>query len=268
MAYEVSTDGGAIWSSTTARQSSLADGDYQFRAIVTDPAGNSSTSNAIEVMVDNTAPAAGTLAFASLDDTGSSDTPPVTKDGTFDLSLSGHSEANGVTVAYEVSTDGGSHLVEHDRDPEQPGRRRLPVPRGRHRPGRQQRDQQSIEVMVDNTAPAAGTLSFASLDDTGSSDTPPVTQDSTFDLSLAGQEAKARRWPMRFRPTAAPWSSTTASQSSLADGDYQFRAVVTDPAGNSATSNHHEVVVDNAAPAAGTLALRTWTTPAAATRRR
>ena len=52
---------------TTASQSGLADGDYQFRAMVTDPAGNSSTSNVIAVMVDNTAPTAGTLSFGNLD---------------------------------------------------------------------------------------------------------------------------------------------------------------------------------------------------------
>ena len=143
----------AIGRARPASQSSLADGDYQFRAVVTDPAGNSATSNAIEVVVDNTAPAAGTLSFANLNDTGSSDTPPVTQDSTFDLSLAG--QEAGATVAYEVSTDNGSH-----------------------------------------------------------------------------------------------WSSTTAVQSSLADGDYQFRAVVTDAAGNSANSNIIEVVVDTAVSSA------------------
>ena len=47
-------NGGALDQHRPASQSGLADGDYQFRAVVTDPAGNSSTSNAIEVIVDNT----------------------------------------------------------------------------------------------------------------------------------------------------------------------------------------------------------------------
>src|SRR5437879_3385301 len=93
--YQVSTDGGTSWTSTTATQTSLADGDYQFRAVVTDPAGNSSNSNAIEVVVDNTAPTAGTLSFTNLTDTGTPNTPAVTTDGTFDLSLSGNADANG-----------------------------------------------------------------------------------------------------------------------------------------------------------------------------
>src|SRR5205823_13507193 len=75
--YEKSLNGGTTWTSTTASQSGLADGDYKFHAIVTDPAGNSSTSNVIEVKVDNTAPVAGTLAFAGLTDSGTTDTIPV-----------------------------------------------------------------------------------------------------------------------------------------------------------------------------------------------
>src|SRR5204863_526414 len=102
VSYEVSTDGGTSWSSTGAVQTSLADGDYRFHAIVTDPAGNSSTSNVIEVVVDNTAPTAGTLAFTNLIDSGSTNTPPVTTDGSFNLSLSGNLDANGTSVSYEV----------------------------------------------------------------------------------------------------------------------------------------------------------------------
>src|SRR5207237_5092005 len=75
--YELSTDGATTWTATTAAQASLADGDYRFHAIVTDPAGNSSTSNVIEVVVDNTAPTAGTLAFTNLVDSGTPDSPEI-----------------------------------------------------------------------------------------------------------------------------------------------------------------------------------------------
>ena len=56
---------------TSAGQSGLVDGNYLFHAVVTDPAGNSSTTGPINVIVDNTAPDAGTLSFANLTDTGS-----------------------------------------------------------------------------------------------------------------------------------------------------------------------------------------------------
>ncbi len=70
VAYQVSLNGGAF-ATTTASQSGLPDGDYQFRAQVADAAGNTSTSNVIEVVVDTAAPAAGSLSFTNLSDTGS-----------------------------------------------------------------------------------------------------------------------------------------------------------------------------------------------------
>src|SRR5205085_870500 len=110
VAYEVSTDGGATWSATTASQSNLADGSYSVHEIVSEKAGHSPTTNAISVIVDNTNPLAGTLAFGRL----ATPVPyttlfrSITKDGTFSLDLSGDTDANGVSVAYEVSTDGGA----------------------------------------------------------------------------------------------------------------------------------------------------------------
>jgi hypothetical protein len=44
--YQKSTDGGTNWSTTTASQSGIADATYQFRAVVTDGAGNSSATTA------------------------------------------------------------------------------------------------------------------------------------------------------------------------------------------------------------------------------
>ncbi|MBZ9848180.1 Ig-like domain-containing protein, partial [Mesorhizobium sp. CA14] len=55
------TVNGNTWTFTTA---ALLDGGHSFTAKAMDNAGNSSTSNAITVTVDNTAPTAGTLAFA------------------------------------------------------------------------------------------------------------------------------------------------------------------------------------------------------------
>ena len=119
----------------------------------------------------------------------------------------------------------------------------------------------AIEVIVDNTDPTAGTLAFANLTDSGSSDSTPITQDGTLRPQPERQRGSptAPASPMRFRIDGGAWTSTTASQSGLADGDYQFRAVVTDPAGNSSTSNAIEVIVDNTDPTAGTLAFANLT---------
>ena len=74
-----------------------------------------------------------------------------------------------------------------------------------------------------------------------------MTTDNTFNLTLTGQER--RRRGLSGLAQRRRLYRTTASQSSLADGDYQFRALVTDAAGNTSTSNVIEVVVDNSVPA-------------------
>ena len=111
-------------------------------------------------------------------------------------------------------------------------------------------------VTIDTAPPAAGTLSFSNLTDSGTANTPPVTTDNTFNLTLSGQEGGAAV-AYQASLNGGAFTATTASQSSLADGDYQFRALVTDAAGNTSTSNVIEVVVDNSVPAAGTLSSAT-----------
>jgi hypothetical protein len=102
----------------------------------------------------------------------------------------------------------------------------------------------------DTTAPAAGTLSFSNLTDTGSDDTPDITQDNTFDLTLTGNEAGSSIEYQVSTDDGATWNTTTANHSGLTDESYQFRAVVTDAAGNSSTTNVISVTVDKTAPAA------------------
>src|SRR5213076_2500380 len=141
-------------------------------------------------------------------------------------------------------------------EPDDPGGWRLSVPRGGHRPGRQQLDQQRDRGR--HRQHRAGrrdpVLCRWTLTDTGSSQSPAITQDGTFDLSLSGDtDTHGVSVAYQVSTDGITWSPTTVSQTTLADGDYRFRAVVTDPAGNSSTSNVIEVVVDNTAPVAGTL---------------
>ncbi|TWA88548.1 Ig-like protein group 3, partial [Bradyrhizobium stylosanthis] len=261
VSYEVSTDGGANWSSTTTAQTDLADGSYQFRATVADAAGNSATSNTIAVVVDNTAPTAGTLSFSGLDDTGSPNTPAVTKDGSFDLSLTGTSDANATSVAYEVSTDGGNTWAATTTAQDDLVDGSYQFRATTTDAAGNSATSNTISVVVDNTAPVAGTLAFSGLDDTGSTNTPAVTKDGSFDLSLTGtSDVNATGVAYEVSTDGGTtWAATTAGQSDLADGSYQFRATVTDDAGNSATSNTISVIVDNTAPTAGTLALSGYT---------
>jgi len=103
-------------------------------------------------------------------------------------------------------------------------------------------------LVVDTVAPTAGTLSFTGLIDSGSDDTPDITTDGTFGLLLAGQEAGATVAYEKSTDDGATWTATTDTQTALADESYQFRAVVTDAAGNSANTAAILVTVDTVAP--------------------
>jgi len=115
----------------------------------------------------------------------------------------------------------------------------------------------AYSVTVDTTAPTAGTLSLTSFSDTGSSSSDSITNDNSFDLSLAGNESGANIAYEVSTDNGSTWTSTTAAQTSLADGGYQFRAVVTDTAGNSSNSNTSSVLIDTVAPTVLSLALAT-----------
>src|SRR5439155_6956976 len=101
------TISGGNWGFTTG---ALTDGLHSFTAKAIDNVGNSFTTAAINATVDTVAPTAGTLSFTGLTDTGSSQSPAITQDGTFDLSLSGNADLNGTSVAYEVSTRSSTSL--------------------------------------------------------------------------------------------------------------------------------------------------------------
>ncbi len=115
----------------------------------------------------------------------------------------------------------------------------------------------STTLTVDSLA-VPGTLSFTNLTDTGSSPTDFVTQDKSFDLTIAGHETGATVVHQVSTNGGATWTTTTATQNNLADGSYQFRALVTDAVGNSSTTPVIAVTVDNTAPT-GSAAVNSYT---------
>ncbi|WP_186467468.1 Ig-like domain-containing protein, partial [Bradyrhizobium stylosanthis] len=259
--YQISTDGGSNWTTTTSAQSNLADGSYKYRAQVTDAAGNSSTSNVVTVVVDTTAPTAGTLSLANYTDSGTSGSDLVSTDKTFDLSLAGTADATATTVVYQISTDGGSNWTTTTS-----AQSNLADGSYKYRPqvtdaAGNSSTSNVVTVVVDTTAPTAGTLSLANYIDSGTSGSDLVSTDKTFDLSLAGT-ADATATAVVYQISTdggSNWTTTTSAQSNLADGSYKYRAQVTDAAGNSSTSNVVTVVVDTTAPTAGTLSLANYT---------
>jgi hypothetical protein len=101
--------------------------------------------------------------------------------------------------------------------------------------------------VLDTAAPAAGTLAFTGLTDTGAAGDG-ISNDNSFGLSLTGNEAGAGVVLQVSADGGAHWATTGATQSALADGSYQFRAQVTDTAGNSAATSAISVAIDTVAP--------------------
>ncbi|MCL5767432.1 Ig-like domain-containing protein, partial [Acinetobacter sp. ANC5681] len=248
--YQISIDGGQTWVDTDTAQSNLADGVYQFKAVVTDVAGNSAEALSPIITVDNTAPVTGTLAFANFNDTGISATDYITKDQAFDLSLTG--QEAGTTVVYQVSKDNGvwvntdiaqSNLVD--------GRYQFKAI-VTDKAGNSAETLSPI-VVVDNTSPVAGTLTFSNLNDTGASAIDRITQDNSFDLQslhpiVIGEEAAITDHYEVSTDGGLTWITTTAQQTNLADGTYQFKAIETDVAGNIVETAIETVVVDTLKP--------------------
>ena len=88
------------------------------------------------------------------------------------------------------------------------------------------------KVIVDTTAPQAGELILAALTDTGISATDQITQDNNFDLKISGQEVNSQITYWISKDDGKTWQETTVAQKDLADGVYQYKAVITDVAGN------------------------------------
>ncbi|WP_342371227.1 biofilm-associated Ig-like repeat protein Blp1 [Acinetobacter sp. D009] len=251
--YLVSIDDGKTWQETTVAQKDLTDGIYQFKAVITDVAGNTSETAIQKVVVDTTAPQAGELTLSALADTGISATDQITQDKTFDLKISGQ-EVNS-QITYWISKDEGKTWQE------------TTVAQKDLTDGIYQfkavitdvagnKSETAIQkVVVDTTAPQAGELSLSDLSDTGVSATDQITQDKIFDLKISGQEVNSQITYWISKDDGKTWQETTVAQKDLTDGVYQYKAIVTDIAGNTSETAIQKVVVDTTAPQAGELTL-------------
>jgi ELWxxDGT repeat protein len=102
----------------------------------------------------------------------------------------------------------------------------------------------TTNASIDAAAPAAGVLSLGDFVDSGASATDRITNDSSFSLALSGQEAGSTITYQRSTDGGTTWSNTTTNQDKLSDGNYQFRALITDGAGNAAISNQQAVTIE------------------------
>ncbi|WP_430795034.1 biofilm-associated Ig-like repeat protein Blp1 [Acinetobacter calcoaceticus] len=251
--YWISKDEGKTWQETTVAQKDLADGIYQYKAVVTDVAGNTSETAVQKVIIDTTAPQAGELALSDLSDTGVSTTDQITQDKTFDLKISGQ-EINS-QITYWISKDEGKTWQTTTADQKDLADGSYLYKAVVTDVASNTSETAVQKVVVDITASKAGELTFSDLVDTGISATDQITQDKTFDLKISGQEINSQITYWISKDEGKTWQETTLAQKDLADGVYQYKAVVTDLAGNTSETAVQKVVVDTTAPQAGELTL-------------
>lgn len=244
--FQVSSTGAdGTW--TDAKDSDpLADGTHFIRYVVTDAAGNTAATNALEVDMDKTAPAAPTVALYT--DTGTSSTDLITYNG--NIKVSGL-EAG---ATWEYSKDNGAHWTAGAASDQQ-GNATL------------YNDLGGAQTVLVRSTDAAGNVSpttsfsytlekapFVTLNVAGkfSWDVSTNNKGLTFQLDLHGHANDVTTTYQISTTGNAADFQTWDSSKALADGTYYFRAVGTDVAGNTFTTNNVAVHLDNTAPAAPT----------------
>jgi hypothetical protein len=206
-----------------------------------------------QVTVDTTAPAASGTAPDLVDgsDSGTSDTDNLTNNTTPTFTGSGV-EANATVTLYDtdgttvlgtaLADGGGNWSITSSTLSE--GAHSLTVKQTDLAGNTSTVVSYNMIATIDTIAPTTGTLAFSSLSDTGSSDSDGITQDDTFNLSLTGQESGATVVYQVTTDGGMTWTTTSNIQNSLTDGAYQFRAKVTDAAGNTAYTAVIQTTVD------------------------
>lgn len=229
---------------------------YQYTAIAEDVAGNSATSAAYAVTIDRTAPEV-TVDVVTEPMNIANNTSVVTFDFTeapvgfdaSDIHVSGGASISGftgsgthyqATLTANAGYEGNVTVSVSDNT--------FTDAAGNGGDG------DSDSVAVDTKAPTAGTLSFDNFSDNGGTQNPPITNDTSFKLDLSGEGSGTVTYQVST-DGGGHWTTTSTNQNNLGDGDYQYRAIVTDSAGNSSISNVVEVVIDTVKPSVVSIAM-------------
>lgn len=236
------------------------DGDYSFRATLTDKAGNKTVTDIFTITIDRVA-VPGTLSLDNFIDSGSSDTDFITNDGQFTLKLTDTEE--GATVQWQWGETFDDTIEWSDIDSADINIGNLPPPTfsfgasdGIYVFRALVTDvagntaySNLITVTVDRIA-IAGTLTLQGLTDTGTVGDR-ISQSNSFSLALSGNELNSTV-VYQVSNDGTTWTDLTGpgatTISGLEDGDYYYRAKVTDLAGNKAYATVDKITVDRTPP--------------------
>ncbi len=109
-----------------------------------------------------------------------------------------------------------------------------------------------VNITSDTTIPESGELVFNNFEDTGLSQDDGITQDNTFDITIESNEAGSQVEYQYSIDQGVTWQVlANGTASDLADGDYSFRAKVTDEALNESFTAVKDITIDTTAPILG-----------------
>ena len=220
----------------------VTDGQYDLRVVTTDNAGNTSTSAAITIRVDNTLP------------TGSVTSPAAGANVRGTIALTGNSADAGsgvATVQFQRSPAGAgtwtNQAPSFDTTLVTDGQYDLRVVTTDNAGNTS--TSAAITIRVDNTIPTGDLTAPANGAAVG---VPPValtsnSADGGSGVATVVFERRVAGSGGAWTPTATPWN-TAGGPDAVADGSYELRATTTDNAGNSFSSGFVTVLVDHTAP--------------------
>ena len=228
----------------------LTDGAHFIRYIVTDLAGNTGTTNALEVDMDKTAPAAPKVELVA--DTGASATDHITSNGQVKVSgieagATWQYSTNGTTWTTGPAATDGTALLDTSAN----GPQTLQV-RTVDAAGNASATATLAFTLATTFTPR---LAFQGPDGKDLAADAMVTNTDFYWVTLYGAKGAANSI-FQISDTGADGTWVTAKDTDpLADGTHYIRYVVTDMAGNTAPSNPLKLVMNHALPSAPTVQL-------------
>jgi hypothetical protein len=245
-------DGAGNWSITSA---TLANGVHNLTARATDLAGNQTTSAALAVTIDSTAPAISAPDLATASDSGSSNTDNITKLTT--LTFNGTAEAgasitllDGNTVLGSTTASGGVWSITASG-----------LAAGVHSLTAQATDlagnqttSAALAITIDTTAPGVSAPDLADSSDDGSSNTDNVTSVTTPVFNGTAEAGASITLldgnTVLGSATADASGNWSITSSVLASGAHNLTARATELAGNQTTSGALAVTIGDGSPTA------------------
>jgi outer membrane protein OmpA-like peptidoglycan-associated protein len=255
-----------VGSASNCTLPTLTDGSWNISASVTDTAGNTGTTQSLDISVDTTPPTAPSgVDLVTASDTGNSSTDNNTNDTTPTMSASGGTNGDTMTISATNSgttqscsyvigsatnctlptlTDGTWNISATLTDPA----------------GNTSAPSTALPITIDGTAPSAPSgVDLAASSDSGASDSDNNTNDTTPTMSASGgtngdtMTISATNGGTTQSCSYVIGSATNCTLPTLTDGTWNISATLTDPAGNtSAPSTALPITIDGTAPSAPT----------------